>query len=58
MSDVFALQDEVARDIAKHLRLKLTKEEDSRLVRRGTTNTDAYQIGYSSAPQSRPTGRG
>jgi serine/threonine protein kinase/tetratricopeptide (TPR) repeat protein len=44
MSDVFALQDDVARDIAKHLRVKLTKEEDSRLVKRGTTNTDAYQL--------------
>ena len=44
MSDVFALQDDVARDIAKHLRVRLTKEEDSRLVKRGTTNTDAYQL--------------
>jgi serine/threonine protein kinase/tetratricopeptide (TPR) repeat protein len=44
MEDIFALQDDVARDIAKGLRLKLAGEDESRLTRRTTTDPEAYRL--------------
>jgi DNA-binding SARP family transcriptional activator/Flp pilus assembly protein TadD len=41
-SDIFALQEEISRDISEKLRLRLTREERARLARRHTENTDAY----------------
>jgi TolB-like protein/DNA-binding winged helix-turn-helix (wHTH) protein/Flp pilus assembly protein TadD len=42
-SDVFGLQDEIAREMATALRLRLTDEEQKRLVRSYTPNAEAYQ---------------
>jgi len=42
-SDIFGLQDEIAHDMAKALRLRLTGEEQSRLIRSYTPNPEAYQ---------------
>jgi serine/threonine protein kinase/tetratricopeptide (TPR) repeat protein len=43
LSDIFALQEEIAREISEKLRLKLTGEEKQRLARRYTENTEAYE---------------
>jgi TolB-like protein/DNA-binding winged helix-turn-helix (wHTH) protein/Flp pilus assembly protein TadD len=42
-SDIFGLQDEIAREMATALRLRLTDEEQKRLVRSYTPNAEAYQ---------------
>lgn len=44
ISDIFALEEEIARKISESLRMKLTGEEKSRLVKRFTENTEAYQL--------------
>jgi len=44
MEDIFALQDDVARDIAKGLRLKLAGDDESKLARRVTTDPEAYRL--------------
>jgi serine/threonine protein kinase/tetratricopeptide (TPR) repeat protein len=44
-SDIFALQEKIAREITKALRLRLTGEEEKSLARNYTTNPDAYR-GY------------
>ena len=44
MVDVFAIQDEIARAIAKELELKLTGTSAEPLVRRGTDNLEAYDL--------------
>jgi len=44
MADIFAVEEDIARNIARELRLKLTPEEESVLTRRYTENTDAYQL--------------
>jgi TolB-like protein/DNA-binding SARP family transcriptional activator len=41
-SDVLAVQEEIARRISESLQLKLTGEEQERLARRHTDNTEAY----------------
>ncbi|MBI1765052.1 MAG: protein kinase [Acidobacteria bacterium] len=43
LADVFALEEEIARDICEKLRLRLDSEERVRLVRRYTDNHEAYQ---------------
>jgi TolB-like protein/Tfp pilus assembly protein PilF len=43
-ADVFALQDDIAREISDKLRLKLTGEEAKRLVKRYTDNPEAYAL--------------
>jgi serine/threonine protein kinase/Flp pilus assembly protein TadD len=43
MTDVLAVQDEIAKEISDKLRLKLTGEEQERLTRRYTENAEAYQ---------------
>lgn len=44
VSDLAAVQKEIARDISERLRLRLSSEEQQRLVKRDTTNADAYQF--------------
>ncbi len=43
LADVFALEEEIARDICEKLRLRLDSEARVRLVRRYTDNHEAYQ---------------
>lgn len=44
LSDIFAVQGEIARHVSEKLRLKLTSEERKRLAKRYTDNTRAYQL--------------
>jgi serine/threonine-protein kinase len=43
ITDLVALQSEIARDVSQSLRLRLTGTEQQRLTRQGTQNTEAYQ---------------
>ncbi|HEX7253188.1 MAG TPA: protein kinase [Thermoanaerobaculia bacterium] len=43
LSDIFAVQDEIANEIAGRLRLRLTGEERKKLGKRYTENAEAYQ---------------
>jgi serine/threonine protein kinase/tetratricopeptide (TPR) repeat protein len=43
-SDIFELEEEIARKISESLRVKLSGEEKSRLSKRFTENTEAYQL--------------
>ena len=42
LTDIFAVQDEVTREIVAALAVKLTKSEQHRLARKGTDNLEAY----------------
>jgi adenylate cyclase len=42
LKDIFALQDEVTQKIVNALAVKLTKEDQKRLVHKGTDNLDAH----------------
>lgn len=42
-SDIFKMQDEVSRQIAARLRLKLSEAEAARLARRDSSNPEAYK---------------
>jgi adenylate cyclase len=42
LTDIFAVQDEVTREIVSALAVKLTKGEQRRLARKGTDNLEAY----------------
>jgi len=44
LSDIFELEEEIARKISESLRMKLTGEAKSRLAKRFTENTEAYQL--------------
>ncbi len=44
VADIFAVQDEISRDIAKGMRLSLTGEERTRLARRTTESVEAYTL--------------
>jgi serine/threonine protein kinase/Tfp pilus assembly protein PilF len=44
LTDIFALQDEIAEEISQKLRLQLTGEERERLRKRYTDNTEAYHL--------------
>ena len=44
LEDIIALQDELAREISNSLRLRLTKEDEQRLSKRETENTQAFQL--------------
>jgi len=44
MSDILALEEEIAREISEKLRLKITGEEAQQLSRRATENTEAYRL--------------
>ena len=43
-TDLLAIQSEISREISEKLRLKLTGEEQMRLTKRYTENTQAYQL--------------
>jgi len=43
-SDVLAVKQDIAREITEKLRLRLSGEEQKQLVRRDTTNAEAYQL--------------
>src|SRR5262249_1905245 len=42
--DIFAIQEEIAREISKKLRLKLTPEKKKLLSKRYTENVEAYHL--------------
>jgi TolB-like protein/Tfp pilus assembly protein PilF len=42
--DVFALQEDLAKEISEKLKLRLTGEEQQRLTKRYTANAEAYQL--------------
>ena len=44
LSDIFVIQDEIAKEISGKLRLKLTAAERKRLTKRSTESTEAYQL--------------
>ena len=44
VGNVFAVQEDIASDIAQELRLKLTPRGKSVLAKRGTVNNEAYQL--------------
>jgi serine/threonine protein kinase/Tfp pilus assembly protein PilF len=43
LSDIFAVEEEISREISEKLRLKLSREQKKKLTRRYTDNTEAYQ---------------
>ena len=43
VSDIFAVQEEIARDIASNLRLRLSRRDDEGLSKRYTSSIDAYR---------------
>jgi serine/threonine-protein kinase len=44
ISDVLAAKQEIAREVTENLRLRLSGEEQKQLVKRDTTNAEAYQL--------------
>lgn len=44
LDDVFAIQDEIARNVAAGLRLRLSGKSEKELARRYTDNVEAYQL--------------
>lgn len=44
VADVFAMQDSIARKVTDALSLHLSEGQRSRLLRRGTSNAEAYQL--------------
>ncbi len=44
VADLLAVQDDISREISEKLRLRLTGEEQKRLVKRHTENPEAYQL--------------
>jgi serine/threonine protein kinase/tetratricopeptide (TPR) repeat protein len=44
LSEILELQDQIARDVAAHMRLRLTGDEEQRLTKRGTQNSEAYRL--------------
>jgi TolB-like protein/Tfp pilus assembly protein PilF len=44
VSDVLSIKQTIAREVTDKLRLKLSGEDQQRLVRRDTTNSEAYQF--------------
>jgi len=44
LKDIFDVQDEIAKAVAKRLKVTLAGAKDDRLVQQGTTNVEAYQL--------------
>ena len=44
LSDIFAIEEEISREISEKLRLKLSGEQKRRLAKRHTDKTAAYQL--------------
>src|SRR6266446_2374380 len=42
--DIFAIQDEISNEISEKLRLKLTRAEKKRLIKRQTVDAEAYRL--------------
>jgi serine/threonine-protein kinase len=42
--DIFAIQDEISNEISEKLRLKLTRAERNRLIKRQTDDAEAYRL--------------
>jgi TolB-like protein/Tfp pilus assembly protein PilF len=44
LTELFAIHDDIAREVSARLRVKLTGEDTSRLTKRHTKNVEAYQL--------------
>jgi serine/threonine protein kinase/tetratricopeptide (TPR) repeat protein len=44
LADILAVQEEIASEVSKRLRLQLSDEENERLIRRPTHNREAYHL--------------
>jgi hypothetical protein len=44
LADILAVQEDIAREISRKLRLRLSSEEKIRLAKRYTENAEAYQL--------------
>jgi len=44
LTELFAVHDDISREVSARLRVKLTGEETSRLTKRHTENVEAYQL--------------
>jgi serine/threonine protein kinase/tetratricopeptide (TPR) repeat protein len=44
VEDIFAMEEEIAKEISENLRLKLTPEKENLLARRYTDNVEAYHL--------------
>jgi serine/threonine protein kinase/Flp pilus assembly protein TadD len=44
VADIMAVQEEIASEVSKRLRLQLSDEENKRLIRRPTQNREAYHL--------------
>jgi TolB-like protein/Tfp pilus assembly protein PilF len=44
LTELFSVQDSISREVSRKLRLKMTGETESRLVKRYTENVEAYQL--------------
>ena len=44
LTDIFAIQDEITKEIVRALRIKLLPEERQAIEKRGTTNVEAYNF--------------
>jgi serine/threonine protein kinase/tetratricopeptide (TPR) repeat protein len=44
LSDIFAVEEEMARQISENLRLKISGEDEKRLARRATESAEAYRL--------------
>jgi serine/threonine-protein kinase len=44
LADILQVQEEIARDISENLRLRLTGDDQKKLTRRYTDNSEAYQL--------------
>jgi serine/threonine protein kinase/Tfp pilus assembly protein PilF len=44
MADLLSLQEDISRAIAEKLRTRLTRDDESRLAKKGTANAEAYQL--------------
>jgi len=42
--DIFAVQDEIARQVTESLRVKLTDTQQDKVIKQSTTNPDAYRL--------------
>jgi TolB-like protein len=44
LTELFAVQDEISREVSQRLRMKMTGEAESQLAKRYTENIEAYQL--------------
>jgi tetratricopeptide (TPR) repeat protein len=44
LTELFVVQDEISREVSQKLRLKMTGDDESRLIKRHTDNIEAYQL--------------